>query len=319
MGRSVIPKLVVREGRVTAEESAAYSRSSLDRALDGDAELTVVEITSSATVLGAFQRAVRGVDSASDSVPRVRRGSGGTTIEVRPGTLHVVLALRHPAALVSCDPRRVINRYVRPLLRALTKSGAQAHYFGRDWVSAGHKPVAIVGCAHDSTTRRTTFEAFVATEDALVAAGERRPSFLGKEPTSLAAILGRQVDVTALRQRVIDAYASLTEHDRVTEPLLQTSASDPHVTEEPPWTAQVEEAMGFLGAGRDRDGIFRFGGDLLASRDAVERMAKRVAELVEPSVDAVGQVVDEELGPTSVLVDGVRDLKNVRQVLVLAR
>jgi len=321
-GRPVIPTLVVHEGRATALEAAAYSREALDRRLDGDAELTVLEITSHASVLGAFQRAVRSEqeERLGPLLPRVRRGSGGTTIAVSPGTLHIVLALRDPAVLVACDPRRVMNRYVRPLLRALTKTGAQAHYFGRDWVSAAHKPIAILGCAHDSETRRTVFEAFVATEDALTPAGESRVSFLGKEPTSLATILGGDVDVAALRQRVIEAYAGLCECvcERVSAPFAGTLSSDSGVMEEPPWTAQVEEVMGTLGAGADGEGVFRFGGDLLASRDAVGRVARRVAGLAEATVDAVGQVVDEELGPTSVLLDGVRDLRNARDVLIRA-
>ena len=65
-------------------------------------------------------------------------------------------------ALVACDESRLVNRYVRPLLRALTKVGATAHFFGRDWVSVAGRPVAWVGFAHDAGTRRTVFEAVVA-------------------------------------------------------------------------------------------------------------------------------------------------------------
>ena len=176
--------LIVRQGELSAEDASRVSLASLDRPLEGDAELAVMAVTTGATVLGAFQRH----HGALPSPPIVRRISGGAFVRVDRGTLHVVLALARPAALVACDARHIVNRYVRPLLRALTKSGALAHYFGRDWVSVAKRPVGQVGFAHDSRTGRAVFEAFVAVTHAFAPAG--RASFLGKEPATLEAVTG---------------------------------------------------------------------------------------------------------------------------------
>ena len=136
--------------------------------------------------------------------PRVRRGSGGPEVRLGPGTVHVALALAHPGALVPCDEKRIVNRAVRPLLRALTRIGALAHFFGRDWVSVQHRPVAWVGFAHDAGTRRTLFEAFVAVRTPFHVT--ERPSFLGKTPGTLEAIVGKPIEPQRLVDAIVDAY-----------------------------------------------------------------------------------------------------------------
>jgi hypothetical protein len=305
-------KLLTRKGTATAAEAMARSIMALDAPLPGDAELTVLELTSEATVLGAFQRhhgaALRG--------EVLRRVSGGPAVTVGPGTIHLLLALTHPAALVACDPRRIVNRYVRPLLRAVTREGALAHYFGRDWVSVSHMPVGEVGFAHDSRTKRAVFEAFVAVSYPF--ASGPRASFRDKTPSTLASATGRSFDVASLVARIEEAYAGLAfevapaSRDRV--------VVEPLTWGDPPWAASETEAIGEVAAGPDASGTLRLGGDLLASRDALERVAARVAALaLDVSSETVGRIVDEELTAGGVGLDGVRDLTHVRDVLVRAR
>ncbi len=108
----------------------------LDAPLAHPAELYVSRLQEEALVAGAFQRC------PADVRARLQRVSGGVVVETGPGTVHLVLALDRPAALVPCDAARLVNRYVRPLLSALTRLGVKASYYGRDWVSATKRPVA---------------------------------------------------------------------------------------------------------------------------------------------------------------------------------
>jgi len=299
-------------GALPAGAAMAMSRSALDRPLACDAELSVVALTTAATVLGAFQRH----HGLPTDLPLVRRVSGGPHVRIGPGTLHVLLALSDPTALMPCDARRLVNRYVRPLRRALTKAGALTHYFGREWISAGHRPVGQVGFAHDSRTGRAVFEAFVAVSTPFALAG--RASFLGKEPVTLDALVDRAIDVEALATRIVEAYADEAERSERTALAAGEAPVEPWI--DPPWAAIAEEAIGDVCAGQDARGVLRLGGDLLASRDALVRVADSVAGLPDDaSVDAIGAVVDAELTASGVAVDGVRDLASIRDVLRRAR
>ena len=294
---------VVLAGVKDARAIAASSRVALDRPLGCAAELSVAVVGDDAVLVGAFQRA-RGL----------RRGSGGPEVRVGPGTVHVALALAHPASLIPCDEKHIVNRHVRPLLRALTKAGgtrAAAHFFGRDWISIAHRPVAWVGFAHDATTRRTVFEAFVAVRTPF--ALTERASFLGKPPGTLEALAGAAVDEGRLVQAIADAYSG----DAGSVSLDWPDAPSPgDALAEPPWAAVVDEAIGPIGAGPDADGVFRVGGDLLVSRDALARLEQLAAMAPE---DELGGLVDETLAAPGVALDGVRSLTSVRDVIAAAR
>jgi hypothetical protein len=84
-----------------------------------------------------------------------------------------------------------------------------------------------------------------------------------------------------------------------------------------PWTATRDEAIGVLGAGPDSSGKFRVGGDLLASRDAIRRLETRAG--LSDSEDGIARAVDEELGAPGVVVDGVRNLACIADVIARAR
>lgn len=314
---------VLRAGETDAWRMAAYSRHALERgpAPTGDghapqdghvahaAELWIAVARDTAILQGAFQR---GTGSAS------RRGSGGPQVVVGPGTVHVVFSPASPEALGprgAFDETRIVNRLVRPLLRGLTKAGFLAHFFGRDWIAVAHAPVGWVGFAHDATSRRAVFEAFVGVTTPFAPAG--RPSFLGKTPVALAAT--GVVDVDRLVSRIVDAYAEAYEADVVplsTVHALVEGGTATETTADPPWAATTEEAIGLIGAGPDTRGILRVGGDLLVSRDALARLEERAATA---PLDTLGQVVDEILRAPGVALDGVRSLESIRDVIARAR
>jgi hypothetical protein len=299
---------VAAAGVRSAREIAAWSHAALDRALDCEAELWVAIANDEATLLGAFQRG-----TAIDG-PLWRRGSGGPSVRTGPGTVHLALSLAHPR-VVGADAKRIVNRAVRPLLRALTKTGHTAHFFGRDWISVKHVPAAWAGYAHDSATGRTLFEAFVAVSTPF--AGEGRASFLGKAPGTLAELGGRPVDPERIAQAIADAYAEGRE-TAMLQPAIAAS-SDADLRADPPWTAPVDEAIGTVGAGVDAAGKLRVGGDLLVSRDALAHLEDAIARLPPgSSIDDVGHRVDSCLGGPDVAVDGLRSLTSIRDAVAAA-
>jgi hypothetical protein len=314
---------VVRPAERTARVVAAASRAALDRPLQRPAELSVSIAADQALLVGAFQRGAN-VPDADGARPRLRRGSGGPEVLLAAGSIHIALALAHPGALATADEKRIVNRAVRPLLRALTRTGSPAHYFGRDWVSVRHRPAAWVGFAHDSSTRRTLFEAVVAV--AAPFAIVQRPSFLGKPHGTLESIAGRPVDPASVAGAIVEAYAHDTgaAYDNAREaidwvaapPEAGAAPTAGDLPEDPPWAFTVDEAIGLVGAGPDARGILRVGGDLLVSRDALARLEARAAAA---PIDDLPRIVDETLGAPGVALDGVRSLGSVLEVLSRAR
>jgi hypothetical protein len=333
---------ILRAGSASAREIAAHSCAALDRPLAHPGELWTAVARDDGVMLGAFQR-----DSGTASAgPRWRRGSGGPEVRLGPGTLHVALALANPGALTPCDEKRIVNRAVRPLLRAMTRVGALAHFFGRDWISVLHRPAAWVGFAHDATTRRTLFEAFVALRTPFHIAS--RASFLGKSPGTIEEIVGKAIEPERLVEAIVEAYVAawsvepvdaspaelLREESEHANDLAseggktageQPSGDREHANDlapagrpavDPPWAATVEEAIGTLGAGPDARGVFRVGGDLLVSRDALARLEAKSPHV--PDHD-LGALVDETLGAPGVALDGVRSLASVRDVIFRGR
>jgi hypothetical protein len=306
---------------------AAYSRQALDRPLETDAELWVAVARDSAIALGAFQRR-EGVVTPGESRRILRRGSGGPEVALGPGTIHVAFSLPprgasgEMGAFPHVDPTRIVNRLVRPLLRALTKTGFTAHFFGRDWISVAQRPVGWVGFAHDATRRRVVFEAFVAVGTPFAPPG--RPSHRGKAPVSLDVAGARSVDVERVVGALIDTYAEAYAADLVALAPLVIEAGeavaatngDPGDRRDPLWAATAEEAIGLVGAGPDARGVFRVGGDLLVSRDALARLE---TEAAAAPLAALGRLVDETLGAPGVALDGVRSLASIQDVIVRAR
>jgi hypothetical protein len=270
---------------MTPERLAAYSRAWCTRAA---VELVVAVPTTAAVVRGAFERPAQG---------ELRRGSGGAAVRVGPGTVWVQLSLPSLDALGPCPPDAILNRQVRPLLRAVG-----ATYFGRDWVSASRCPVGAVGFAHEARSGRTFFEAIVAVNEPF-ATTERR-SFRGKQPTTLAEIKGHAIDPQDIARAIEAAYAL---------PSAGVSTAPAPEPVEPPWTVFREDAIGRIAAGPDRDGRLRLGGEMMAASDVIEDLEREAATV---PIDAVGDVVDRH-APRALLF-GVRPT-SILEVLTAAR
>jgi hypothetical protein len=295
-------------GALPPEEIAARSRSALDRPLSRDVELIVAQPDGDAVLVGAFGRAPAGLGA---ECILLRRGSGGAPVRIGAGTLWVSLALAHIEALVPCTPDKVLNRYVRPLLRALGRAGALAHYFGRDWVSVAHRPAAAIGFAHDRASGRLHVEAFVAVTTPF-AVGERA-SFRGKPPGTLAELTGKAPAMDRLTAAIAEAYAPRSG-ELALAALSPAALEATDLRRDPPWAATGEEAIGQLGAGPDASGAFRVGGELMVSRDALAELEARVA-----AGEDAGAAVDAALAAPDVALEGVRSLRTLADVVARAR
>jgi hypothetical protein len=304
---------IVRLAAVPPADLAAFSRNALDRPLHASAELVVAVPSSEAVVLGSMQRVSElGASLLDPDVLVTRRGSGGAECRIGPGTVWMQLALSSSDALVACEPGRLCNRYVRPLLRALAKVGAVAHYFDRDWVSASKSPVASVSFAHDTQSGRAMVEAIIAVHTPF--ALRARSSYLGK-PARTLHDLGVAIEPSRLAEAVVEAYAkAYGARERSPEELAVGAADDPRG--DPPWASMREEAIGVVAAGRDRDGRMRVGGELMVSRDAIARLEDAIARAPGDSAQ-LDRAVDELAAPGVALL-GVRDLRSLREVIAEA-
>ncbi len=293
-------------GALPPAEIAARSRGALDRPLTRDVELTIAHASAEAVLLGAFGRAAPGEIGAERTL--LRRGSGGAAVRIGPGTLWVSLTLANLDALVPCAPDKILNRHVRPLLRALGRVGALAHYFGRDWLSVAHRPAAAVGFAHDRASGRLHVEAFVAVSTPF-ALGPRA-SFLGKESGTLDALVGRPISMDRLAREIVEAYAP--EAAALALLTIVADAADPRP--DPPWAATAEEAIGEVGAGADASGRLRVGGELMVSRDALAALEARLA-----AGEEVHAAIDASLAAPGVALEGVRSLRSLADVVTRAQ
>lgn len=285
--------LVVR--RVVGRSAATFAQaSSCFEPEEGEAELLVGCPADDAIVSGAFERRERG---------RVRRGSGGAALTVGRGTVWLTLRLARADVLTACDPTRLMNRHVRPLLKALGRCGAQAAYFDRDWFAVDHRPAGMVAFGHDATTGACTFEAFVAVTSPF--AFVQRDSYRGKQPGALDELAG-----VADSARIIDAIVvAYGDGHRVVELPMPETTTIGRSDEDPPWLATVDEAIGIVGATRSR-----LGGEFMASRDAVARFEAEMATTTD-----VGSLVDATFTAPNVVVYGVRSLKSIRDAVLDAR
>ncbi len=297
---------------VSAREIATRSWNVLTSRLDREARLTVSTVAAGegAVLLGRFQR----LEDARDFHPgarRLRRASGGTQLWLAEGAVHVLLSLRSPDALVACTPASLVNRHVRPVLRAI--GGA---YFGRDWIAGsrvggaggtggGRAPIAFAGFAHVAASGRAALEVVLPAYAGWCEPS--RPSHRGLAPAHLDEP-ARFVDP------ILAAFeAAFGAGDRVTGEGADLGDEAPF-PDPTPWSASTDEAMGPLRAGRDAGGTLQLGGEMFASADRLEALGAAV----DADADAAGALVDAAFAGGGVIV-GVNDLAHVRDVLLEAR
>lgn len=150
-----------RFGRIGAGLLAQVER-------DRQPRLVVAELTGDCILLGRHQRASSALDRERASSEQVaRRLGGGRAIRAGDGSVGVYLALPEIGSLLiaKAPAGKLINRYVRGLNQGLTLAGAGngAHYFGRDFVSADGKQIAVVS-QDGAPSGAAIFEAVVAVE-----------------------------------------------------------------------------------------------------------------------------------------------------------
>lgn len=271
--------------------------------------------------LGAFQRAASALRRSS--LPVTRRRSGGPALCLGPEALHLALFLPTPSALVpDADLPRLLNRHVRPLLRALKRLGLPASYPGRDWIAVAHRPAVWVGFAHRASSGACCVEAFLpldlpfALPPGLDAAeGDRSaPPWLGKTPAALRELSPKPLALEDLQDAVVRAYAEdlrvPAEPGRYRPEQLRPEALDGRG----PWAARREEAIGFVGAaGPPAPGL---GGDFFASEDLISALDARLQALPagasRGALEAALMAAVEETGGA---LEGVRSAATLLDVL----
>lgn len=292
-----------------AASIAAYSRRALDMPLEGPAQLVVTAALGTAHLVGAFEP---WGGETEGGIPAFRRGTGGATVTLHPGDVYLGLSLRDPAALVACDAPRLLNRYVRPLLRALSTFGTKASYFGRDWVSAGKRPVAAVAFGYDEVSQRSLVEAFVGVDAPF--ADRPWPSFAGADAASLCELHRAPCQP----DDVVRAVAAAYEKDYALGCLKSVHGVAELLSPEASYLASVEEAMGPVGV-RRLDGRLHVAGIFMSSRDAVRRLDASLTTLRRDAPpDLVAGVVDAAFAGPEAALFGVRSLHSFRDAIVAA-
>lgn len=299
--------------RVGLAELSGLSTSGLDRASAHAAELTVAAVAGDGWVLGAMSRES---DAPPGAAHVVVRASGGPPVRAGEGSVYVALSLPRADALTTCGDAQVINRYVRPMLRALGRVGAPAHYFGRDWIAVAHRPAGWIGFAHDAGTGRVLVEALVGVGLAFDDEASARPSYGGKAPASLGELTGKSLRVDDVRAAIVEAFAAAYGHALV--PVEIEPGAPRGAAPGPAWAARVAEVMGHVAAGRDDQGRMRVGGDWMVSRDALASLEGALASLADPDDAAIASAVDGAFGGPRVVTFGVRSLASVAAAVAAA-
>ncbi|MEI8256538.1 MAG: hypothetical protein WCJ30_12770 [Deltaproteobacteria bacterium] len=265
--------------------------------------LSASVLSDRAVLLGASQRAGRVLDleaCARDGVAVVRRATAGTAIHAEPGTLAFTLAMPRVDTLVAdATLRTLINRNVRGFLTGITRTGALAQYFGREWIAVQHRPAALLG-THHATDGVVAMDVYVANEATLALPAhlasplERATDrWRGKSPIALREILARGKSAGQLAQRIAEGFADRVGHaleseseepdvtpaGRVTEP---DDPVPPGLRAGPP----VACSIGHVEAAWSPDALW-LGGDALAPRHVLDA----IADFVRAS-DAAPDVAD---------------------------
>jgi len=271
--------------------------------------------------LGAFQRAASAVKAPP--CPVTRRLSGGPTLFLAPGALHLALFLPSPSSLVpDADVPRLLNRHLRPLLRALRRLGLPAMYPGRDWIAVAHRPAVWVGFAHHGASDACCVEAFLPLDQPFSvppshdasAPHRSEPPWLGKAPASLRELSPQPLELAALQEAVADAYAAdlgvPLEPGRFEAERLRPEARD----QRPPWAALRQEVIGLVGAAGPPEAAL--GGEFFASEDLIAAVNRKLAGLPRGASrgqlqEALAAAVEETGGA----VEGVRSSASLLDAL----
>ncbi len=249
-----------------------------------------------AVLLGAVQRAGAVVDMAAcgrQGVGVYRRATTGTAAWAGGRVLVWTLALPHVAALApDATARTVLNRNVRGFLQGLTRAGALAQYYGREWVSVRRRPAALLGLEWSSDG--AVLIEVVAGWDVPVAlpaavASEREKAterWRDKAPLALVEVVGERTPADVVRT-VMDTVATRAGFPlewasggvAVDLPAAVTQAEDP-VPRGLTLGPAVKVPVGWIEAASGRGPEDRrawIGGDVLTGTEALAALCRGAA------------------------------------------
>jgi hypothetical protein len=288
------------------------------------AQLHIGLINQPTLILGAFQRAAGCLPEKSKLPPTLnvaQRWSGGPTVFADKGSIHLWLFLPSVDALEPCDTQRLLNRHVRPLLKGLTRAGAQAAYFGRDWITIQRRPAAWIGFAHHAEHGSAIVEAIVGVQSSFVPeaslsaypAREHHP-FLGKTPGSLNQLYNKSFDqeqlTTAIQTAYEQRYPEQIRMVTLPEAQLLVPVSDWNSS----WQALEEDVIGFVGV-QTAPGTRGVGGDFFASNDVITNLNNLLEHLPEsPTKEQVHQCFDQAWSQTGFALDGLKRPNRIQEL-----
>lgn len=290
---------------VDARTALARGAGAILAAEPGRAVLYGAIARDEALVLGRWQR--------REDERALRRASGGPASRIGPGVLYLALGLHDASALMACPRDRVLNRNVRGFLGGLTElAGEPVLHFGREWLSRGKTPVALIGW-HRDLEDRVLLEVF-----ASIGAPFAPPrDYRGHVPGTLAL---RTAD--AMVEAIARGHAS-----RFPGVSLARAGAPPGALEPPPerddvvrWSGVHEVPIGELRAGvaLDRAGRIeraRLAGDFYADERAIESLERALAGLA-PDETTLGATIDRALGPGGGVIEGLRSLRPILDALL---
>ncbi|MFT3775539.1 MAG: hypothetical protein QM820_60095 [Minicystis sp.] len=293
-------KLVAATERPLAEALGLGPALLAQAEAEGTPWLTASVVRGPAVLLGAAQRAGRVVRldaCAAAGTTVLRRATAGTAIYVGERAIVWTLALPDVAALApDATMRTLLNRNVRGFLKGLSRAGAIAHYFGREWISVRQRPAAVMG--FEATRGGAVLleviagiDAPVAVPEAIAAEEERQVDrWRGKAPAALGELI--EEAPLALADTVMRAIAQ-----RAATPIEEGSAVpavnvEAVTRDDDPLPARFTPGptrrvpIGWIDTGVDRaTGDVWLGGDVLAPRWALDAIAAGATDITAAPVD----------------------------------
>ena len=289
--------------------------------------LAIARLQGKAHLLGRFQRASSSLKAGTEPLPTHRRLSGGRTLAVGEGVLAVALVVPRMGDLLDgpIPPARFINRYVRGVLKGLTRAGAPngAHYFGRDFISAESQQVAVVG--QQNGPLAGLLEVFIAVTSALALPTQNHgypehadPRAGGPPHTTLMNLRTSSTTLDGVAKAVSVGIAEL--YGRELQPvaplpeLAPWSDVPPVLEEDAGWASSglAEIPIGFVEALVQMDGevlrAVRFRGDFIAPDFVIRGMEEGLVGL-RPRLAEVGKVIDAAFHQPGAFILGVNELR----------
>ncbi len=302
--------------------------------------LVIARLEGDGILLGRHQRAASAlglpkVREAGLSV--VRRLGGGRAVRAGEGRIGVYLALPRIGTFLPAPASadKLINRYIRGLNVGLTFAGAGkgAHYFGRDFVSAESRQIAVVS-QDGLPSGAAVFEAVVAVGRRLGLEPELRgypehgdPRADGPPHACLSDLWKSPHDFDAIAAAIAEGYQRSYGCELV-------DAGDGASLEEADFSpAAVEEEMGLEESGvadipigfaealvreaGDRIAEARLRGDFIAPAFAIRSIEE--AMVGEPFVfEVLGKLIDESFRQPGAAVLGITRMRVLPDAILAA-